>query len=53
MPTLKNINPMGDVSVPGVGELVADQEFDVSDALAQRLLEQVDNYVLVTPKKKG
>ena len=52
MPTLKNINPMGEVGVPGVGELSAGQEFDVTDAQAKVLLDQPDNYKLVTPPKK-
>lgn len=67
MPTLRNINPMGQVDVPllrrqgepfgehGSGCLEPGEEFEVSKEIADRLLEQSDNYELVTSKteKKG
>jgi hypothetical protein len=65
MPKLKNINPLGHVDVPllrrqgepfdepGVGCLAPGEMFEVSDDVAARLLGQVDNYELVTEKKKG
>lgn len=63
---LRHINPMGHVDVPllrrqgepvgteGSGCLEPGEVFEVSAEIAERLLEQVDNYELVTePKKKG
>jgi hypothetical protein len=48
MPKLRNINPLGDVDVPLiVRSLKAGEEFECSDAVAARLLEQVGNYELV------
>jgi len=63
MPKLRNINPLGHVDVPllrrqgepfdeaGVGCLAPGEVFEVSDEIAERLLEQVDNYELVTEQK--
>lgn len=66
MPKLRNINPLGQVDVPllrrqgepfgeeGSGCLEPGEVFEVDAKTAERLLEQVDNYELVTePKKKG
>ena len=52
MPTLKNINPLGDVDIVGVGSVKAGDTFEVSDALAKSLLEQASNYELVKPSKQ-
>jgi hypothetical protein len=64
MPKLRHINPMGHVDVPllrrqgepfgeeGSGCLEPGEVFEVSDDIAERLLEQVDNYELVTESKK-
>lgn len=65
MPKLRNTNPMGQVDVPllrrqgapfgeeGSGCLEPGEVFEVDKATADRLLEQGDNYELVTEKKKG
>jgi len=55
MPKIRNINPLGEVEVPLQRRiLAAGEEFEVSDEIAERLLDQPDNYQLVTPpKKKG
>jgi len=47
MPKLRNINPLGDVDIVGVGPVKAGEEFEVSDDLAERLLEQPSNYEAV------
>lgn len=55
MPTvrLRNVNPLGEVDVPGVGQLTRGQEFDVDSAIAEVLLEQVGNYELAKASKDG
>lgn len=68
MPTLRNINPLGQVDVPllgrqgepfgepGSGCLEPGEEFEVDQDVAKKLLEQADCYELVkqsTTKKKG
>lgn len=52
MPTLRNINPLGDVDIAGVGSVKARDTFEVSDEVADRLLEQADNYELAKSSKK-
>lgn len=64
MPKLRNVNPMGHVDVPligrqgepydehGAGCLAAGEVFEVTQAVADVLLEQSDNYQLVTESKK-
>lgn len=53
MPTLKNINPVGAVDLPLIGQtLDRDATFDVTDEQAELLLQQVDNYELVGAKPK-
>ena len=44
MPKLRNINPLGDMDVVGVGSVKAGETFEVSAELAKELLEQVGNY---------
>ena len=65
MPKLRNISPLGQVDVPllrrqgdpfgteGAGCLEPGEVFETTDDIAARLLEQGDNYELVTEKKKG
>ena len=48
MPTIRNVNPIGDVDVPLLRRVVARGEaVDVTDDQAARLLPQQDNWVLV------
>lgn len=52
MPTLRNINPLGAVELPLIRRVLeAGEEFEVSDEIAEHLLEQTTNYELVTEKK--
>lgn len=52
MPTLKNINPLGDVDLPLIGRsLTRDEKFDVTDEQAAILLLQPDNYESVKATK--
>ena len=56
MPTLKNINPLGDVDLPIIGRvLAAGEEFDVPADVAKQLLAQTGNYEAVKsdPTPKG
>jgi hypothetical protein len=55
MPTLKNVSPLGAVDLPILGgdSVPAGAEFEVTDEQAELLLDQPDNFKLVTPKKKG
>jgi hypothetical protein len=65
MPKLRHINPLGQVDVPvlrrqgepfgveGSGCLEPGEVFETTDDIAVGLLAQVDNYELVTEKKKG
>lgn len=47
---LRNVNPIGEVDVPGVGQLTRGQVFEVPADVAERLLEQVGNYEAVKGK---
>lgn len=48
MPTLRNVNPLGEVDLPLIGRtLGAGEEFDVTDAQAALLLAQAGNYEAV------
>lgn len=63
--TLRNTNPLGQVDVPllgrqgepfgteGSGCLEPGEVFEVDKDVADRLLDQPDNYERVTEKKKG
>lgn len=51
MPTLRNISGLGDLDIEGVGFVAAGATFDVTDAQAERLVCQVENFVPVTTKK--
>lgn len=65
MPKVRNINPMGQVDVPllrrqgepygveGSGCLEPGEVFETDADTAALLLEQADNYELVTEQKKG
>ena len=47
MPTIRNINPIGDVDVPLLRRVVARGEsVTVTEDQAARLLDQTDNWVL-------
>lgn len=52
MPTLRNINPLGDIDLPLIGRTLArDETFDVTAEQAETLLMQSDNYAPAkTPK---
>jgi hypothetical protein len=46
---LRNISPLGDLTIPALGLTVAaDETFDVDIDLAQQLLEQDSNFTAVT-----
>ena len=49
---LKNINPLGEVDVPGIGTLAAGAEFEVDDKTGRELLKQDGNYEQVDAKKE-
>ena len=50
MPLLRNVCPLGDVDLPLIGRsLTAGEEFDVSDDVAALLVDQPNNYELVSP----
>jgi hypothetical protein len=52
MPTIRNVNPIGDVEVPLLRRIVARGEtVDVTDDQAERLLPQEMNWQLVKPAK--
>jgi len=56
MATLKNINPLGDIDLPiinrqGENCLRAGEEFEVSDEIANALLDQVGNFETATSTK--
>lgn len=53
MKKLRNTNPLGAVDLPLIGKSIeAGEEFTVSNAQADQLLEQVGNYELVDPPIK-
>jgi len=48
MPTIRNVNPIGDVEVPLLRRIVMRGEaVDVTEDQAERLLPQTDNWQLV------
>ena len=49
---LKNINPLGEVDVPGIGTLEPGGEFEVTDPKGRELLKQAGNYEQVDAKKE-
>lgn len=54
MPALRNVNPLGEVDIPLVGQTVQrGAEFEVTDEHAAALLMQVGNYEPVDPASWG
>ena len=50
MPSIRNINPLGDIDVPLLGRTVAANEVvEVTDEQAEKLLMQTGNYESATP----
>jgi hypothetical protein len=50
---LRNTNPLGQVDLPLLGRtLEAGEEFEVTNDVAEHLLQQVGNYELVAEQKK-
>jgi hypothetical protein len=48
---LKNTNPLGEVDLPLIGRtLAAGEEFEVTNAQGEALLEQAGNYALADEK---
>lgn len=53
---IKNVSPLGDLTIPGVGHVAAGEEFTATGDLAESLLEQGSNFERVDkpehPKKE-
>jgi hypothetical protein len=53
MKSLKNISPLGDLFIPGIDRIVlAGEAFEVSDELADSLIEQIETFALATNAPK-
>lgn len=50
----RNISPLGDLYIPALGlDVAAGETFNVSDDVAESLLEQPTNFEPVKPAKSG
>lgn len=49
MEKIRNISPVGDLDVPGVGVIKAGDTADVPDDIGETLLRQTANFALAQP----
>ena len=47
----KNVSPLGDLDIPGVGIVPAGHQFEVSGDLAESFLKQPENFTRVDKPK--
>lgn len=51
--TLRNVSPLGDLEVTGVGLVESGHTFTVDDDAAEGLVHQAEHFELVKPRKSA